>query len=119
MREPLAGAGHVGAGGIDGERRLGRAEHEVAAHAGREVQHDVDARGADALDHLAIELRIAGALAGLGVAHMDVGDGGAGLARRRSPPRRSAPGVTGTLSERETVSPAPVTAQVMKTSLFG
>jgi hypothetical protein len=28
-------------------------------------------------------------------------------------------GVTGTLSERETVSPAPVTAQVTKTSLFG
>ena len=28
-------------------------------------------------------------------------------------------GVTGTLSERETVSPEPVTAQVMKTSLFG
>ena len=27
-------------------------------------------------------------------------------------------GVTGTLSERETVSPAPVTAQVMKTSRF-
>ena len=38
MREPLAGAGHVGAGGIDGERRLGRAEAEVAAHASREVQ---------------------------------------------------------------------------------
>ena len=118
MREPLGGARHVGAGRDRRERRLGRAEHEVAAHAGGQVQHDVDAGGADALDHLAIELRIARALAGLGVAHMDVGDGGAGLGRFDRGVGDLA-GVTGTLSERATVSPAPVTAQVMKTSLFG
>ena len=80
MGEPLAGAGHVGAGAIDGERRLGRAEHEVAAHAGREVQDDVDARATDALHHLAIERRIARALARLGVAHVDMRDGRTGPA---------------------------------------
>ena len=50
------------------------AEHEVAAHARGEVEDDVDVGGADPLDHRPVERRVAGALAGLRVADVDVRD---------------------------------------------
>ena len=53
----------------------------VAAHAGGEVEDHVHARGAHALDHLAVELQAARGLAGLRVADMDMGDRGPGLGR--------------------------------------
>ena len=90
MVESLGGAGHVGAVGVDRQHLLVAAQYQVAAHAGGEVEHDVDARGADALDRLGVELGGAGALAGLRVADVDVHDRGPGLGgidRRR---RRSA-----------------------------
>ena len=64
--------------GSGGEGRILAAEHEVAAHAGGQVEHDVDVGGADPLDDLAVERRVAAALAGLGVADVDVDDRGAG-----------------------------------------
>ena len=76
------------------ERRVGAAEHEVAAHAGGQVEHDVDVGRAHALDDLAVQRRIARALAGLRVADVDVGDGGAGargLDRRRRDVLRGRP----------------------------
>ena len=51
MGEALRRARHVGAEGF-GEGRFDAAEHEVAAHPGREVEDDVDVRGADPLDDL-------------------------------------------------------------------
>ena len=45
------------------QRRLVAAEHQVAAHAGGEVDHHVDTGGADALDDLRVQVRVAGALA--------------------------------------------------------
>ena len=92
MLQALGGAGHVGAGVVRRQRLLGAAEHEVAAHAGGEVEHDVDLGVADALDDLAVELGAPRALAGLGVAHVDVHDGGAGRGRLDRRRRRSARG---------------------------
>ena len=62
-------------------RRVVRIEDEVAAHAGGEVDDDVDARTADQLHRLAIVLELAPGLAGGGVADMKMGDGGARLGR--------------------------------------
>ncbi len=78
MGEALGRPDHVGAGGVERQRGLAGAEDDVAAHAGREVEDDVGAGVAHALDDLAVERQRARALAGLGVADMDVGDGGAG-----------------------------------------
>ncbi len=90
MGEALGGAGHVGAGLGGRQRRFGRAEREIAAHAGGEVEHHVDAESADVLDDLGVEIGVARGLAGGGVADVDMGDGGAGLGGfdgglRRSP----------------------------------
>ena len=110
MHEPLARTRQIGALGIaSGSGALGAAEHEVAAHPGGQVDHDVDVGRADPLDHLAVQLGVARALAGLGVAHVDVDDRRAGLGgldRRQS---AICSGVTGTLSARSVVAPAPVT----------
>ena len=83
MRDAFGGARHVGARparpGICG------IEKEVAAHAGGEIDDDVDARRADETDRLAVKRRIARRLAGLGIAHMQVHDRrarAAGLERR-------------------------------------
>ena len=64
-----------------GSGALVAAEHEVAAHPGREVQDDVDVGGADPLDDRAVERRVAGAAAGVGVADVDVHDRRAGAGR--------------------------------------
>ena len=74
VREPLGRADHVGARLVGRQRRLVAAEHEVAAHAGGEVQDDVDVGRADPLDDRAVERRVAGAAAGLRVADVDVRD---------------------------------------------
>ena len=74
MVEPFGGAGHVGPFDREREHVLGAAEHHVAAHPGGEVDDDVDARVADPLDHLGVELGGAGADAGVGVADVDVHD---------------------------------------------
>jgi hypothetical protein len=76
--EPLGGTGHVGADGGNGQRLLDRAEREVAAHAGGEVDHDVDIAGPDTLDDLGVQARVARRLTRERVAHVDVGDRGAG-----------------------------------------
>ena len=52
--EPFRRARQVGAGSVEGEGSLVAAEHEIAAHAGREVDDDVRVGGADALDHFAV-----------------------------------------------------------------
>ena len=78
MGQALGRAHHVGAGRIERQRGLARPEHHVAAHAGREIDDDVDPGIADAVDHLAIKRHGPRGLAGLGIAHMDMGDGGAG-----------------------------------------
>ena len=91
------------------------AEHEVAAHAGGEVEDDVDVGGAHALDDLAVQRRVARPLAGRGSRTW--------MCATAAPARAASiaasaicSGVTGTRSLRPVVSPAPVTAQVMKAS---
>ena len=103
---------------IEWQRRLVAAEHEIAAHPGGQVEHDVDAARADPLDGLRCTAPgLASRCRSRGPSH-----GCARPRHRPSPPRsrcqRSAPGVTGTLSLRPAVSPAPVTAQVMNASQF-
>ena len=79
MGETLGRADHVGAGGVERQGGLARAEDDVSAHAGGEVQDHVGAGVADALHHLAVERQGARRAAGLGIADVDMGDGGAGV----------------------------------------
>ena len=79
MGQALDRADHIGRRA--GLGRLVVAHFEIAAHAGGEIDHHVGVAAADALDHFAVELDIAAALAGLGIAHMAMGDGGARLGR--------------------------------------
>jgi hypothetical protein len=81
MGEPLRSARHVRAVRVERKRRLLVAQDEVAAHAGAEVDYDVHVRGADALDDLAVEGRVARALAGCRVAHVNMDDRGPAPAR--------------------------------------
>ena len=78
VREPLGGSREIG-GLVERERRLVAAEHEVAAHARRQVHDHVGAGRADTIDHLGVKLGIARTLAGGGIADVDVHDGSAGL----------------------------------------
>ena len=57
------------------------AQHEVAAHARGQVEHHVDVGGAHALDHLAVQPRVARPLAGRGIAYVNVRDRRAGASR--------------------------------------
>ena len=79
MGNALGAVGEIGA--RPGGARVGGIEDEIAAHAGGEVDDDIDARIADMRDRLAVERRVARGLAGLGVAHMEMDDRRA-LARR-------------------------------------
>ena len=79
--EPLGCAGEVGASGVEREGRFLAAEHQVAAHPGRQVDHDVGVRGPDPLHHVAVELRVAGAHTRLRIPHVDVNDRRSGLGR--------------------------------------
>jgi len=117
LREPLIGARHVGLRGVERQRLLRAAQHEVAAHASGEIEHDVDAGFAHTLDDLATERRIARGGAGPRVADLDVRDRGAGLGglyRRGGDLLRRDRNVLAL----SVVAPASVTAQVMKTFRF-
>ena len=114
--EPLDAADQVGA--LDERRGVLRVEHQVAAHARGGVDDDVDVGVPDPLDDLAVERDVARALAGLRVAHVDVHDGRRPARAAAMPDSAICSGVTGTCSERPTVSPAPVSAQVMMTLRF-
>ena len=74
------------------QRPIRGAEREVAAHAGGQVQHDVDPGVAHPLHHLAVERRIARRLPGLRIAHVHVDDRGAGPGRIDAGAGESAPG---------------------------
>ena len=76
--------------GIRGQRPLDAPENEIAAHPGREVEHDVDSRRPDALDRLAVERGIARRTARLRVADVEVDDRGARACRLERRSRRSA-----------------------------
>ncbi len=78
MRQALQRADQVGAG-AELQRLLAATDFQVAAHAGGEVDDHVGVALADALDHLAVQRHVAARLAGLRIAHMAVGNGGAGL----------------------------------------
>ena len=102
--------------GVDRQRGLLAAEHEIAAHARCQVEHHVDVGRAHALDDLAVQLGVARAAAGRRIAHVDVRDRGAGacrLDRGRRRSRRASP-ARGRCDP--VVAPAPVTAHVMKAS---
>ncbi|MCY1301013.1 hypothetical protein D9M70_506020 [compost metagenome] len=79
MGDTLGGAGHVGALLVDGQGAFDIAEHQVAAHAGRQVQHDIDIGGADAVGHFPVEIEPAGGRAGFRIANVAVDHGGPGL----------------------------------------
>ena len=81
MRQPFGGADHIGADLGRRQRPLGAAQRQVAAHAGSEVDDDIDARPLDEVHDLLIERHVARALAGFGIAHMDMGNRCAGIGR--------------------------------------
>ena len=72
MDQALVRTDHVGARPADA--RVAVARHPVAAHAGGQVDHHVRIAVAHPLDRLAEQLGIAAALAGLRVAHVQMGD---------------------------------------------
>src|SRR5947207_6046737 len=78
MCQALDRADEIGIGFIEFARAFAGADFDVAAHAGGQVDDHRLVLGADALHDLGIELDIAGALAGLHIAHMAVDDGGTG-----------------------------------------
>src|SRR5207237_3132532 len=79
VRQPFQRSNQVGA--FAGLERIRVADDKVAAHAGAEVDDDVDIAAPDPLDHLAVPVGMPAALAGLRIADVDVGDGGAGPGR--------------------------------------
>jgi hypothetical protein len=54
-----------------------RSEYHVAAHAGREVDHNVDVSRSNAIDDLAIEMDVPRSLARIGIANVDMSNRGA------------------------------------------
>ena len=91
--------------GLRRQQLLVATQHQVAAHAGREVDHHVDVGVADALDHLGVQLGGRGAHARLGIAHVDVHHRRAGPAASMAESAICA-GVTGTCGLLPVVSPA-------------
>src|SRR5690606_30020313 len=65
--------------GAEVHRVLAATDFQVAAHAGGEVDDDVDVGLADALHHFTVQGYIAAEFAGVRVAYMAVHHGGAGL----------------------------------------
>ena len=100
------------------QRRLGAAEYEVAAHAGGEVEHHVDARGADAVDDLACTARGRAAPRPVSGSRTWMCTTAAPASAASIADSAISPGVTGTCGLFAVVSPAPVTAHVMKTFQF-
>src|SRR5438874_967459 len=60
---------------------IGIADLVIAAHAGGEINDHIHVAGTQALDDLTIEPRVTAALTRLGIAHMDMHHGGAGICR--------------------------------------
>jgi len=58
-----------------------RAEKKIPTHAGGEVDDHIRLTVANAPDHLPEKVRPAAGLAGVGIPHMNMDDGGAGLGR--------------------------------------
>jgi hypothetical protein len=56
--QALGGSRHVRARLIERQWRVVAAEHEVASRPRGEVEHHVDLRGADPLDHVAVERHV-------------------------------------------------------------
>ena len=79
MGEAFGSTHHVGPVGAWWQRRLHTAKHQIAAHAGGQVQDDVGFGIADPRGHLAKQRRIARWLAGFRVADMTMHHGGTGL----------------------------------------
>ena len=76
MGEALLGTREIRPCLREGQWPVRRSEGEISAHAGGEIQHDVDTGIAHPLDHLAVERRIARRLPRLRIAHMHVDDRG-------------------------------------------
>ena len=72
MEQPLHRADHVGARRIEREGVLARAEHDIAAHSGGQIDHHIGIAGAHPLHHFAVKRHIAAALASFRIAHMDM-----------------------------------------------
>ena len=58
MLQPFLDPGQISAGGVQRQRRVRRAQHQVAAMPSRQVDHHVDLGRPDSIDHLAIQHRI-------------------------------------------------------------
>ena len=78
MRHTFGGPRHVGFG-RHAIHRLGSVKHQIAAHAGGQVQDHIGAAVANALGDFAVKRKVARRLAGFGVAHMAMHHGRARL----------------------------------------
>jgi hypothetical protein len=103
--------------GLCGSGLFGRPEHHVAAHAGGQVQHDIDFGLADALGHLAVKCDIATRAPVSGSRTWQWTIAAPALAASMALSAICS-GERGTCGLRSWVPPDPVTAQVMKTSRF-
>ena len=81
MGEPLGRPHHVGARRVERQRVLAGAEHHVAAHARRQIDHHVDVGRTDAVDDFPVKAHVPRGLARLRIAHMDMRDRRARLGR--------------------------------------
>ena len=102
---------------IERQRAFDIAENQVAAHAGGQVQDHIDIGRADAVGDFLVETLRRARRAGFGIAHMAMDDRRSGLGGidGRSRDLLGESSAHGAICA---VSPAPVTAQVMKTSRF-
>ena len=97
---------------------IGRADDDVAAHAGSQIDDDVDVGCANAVDDFTIVLDVPCRFARIRVTYVAMHDRSTGARPRRLRYRQSVPAIAGTCGERSWVPPDPVTAQVMKGSQF-
>jgi hypothetical protein len=70
---------HIRTHRVDGQRRLGWTEHQIATHPGGQIDDDVGIRISDAFDDLTVERGIATGLSRLRIANVAVNDGGSSL----------------------------------------
>ncbi|MHC2301296.1 hypothetical protein ACVJBD_005562 [Rhizobium mongolense] len=74
MADALAGARHVGPFWVQGQWRFDIAENQVAAHAGRQIEHDIDFGGADAIGDFPVEVVAPACGTGVRITDMAVND---------------------------------------------
>ncbi len=72
---------HVRSGGLQRERRIGRAKDQVTTHTGRQIDHDVGITGPYALYNFSIKRNIANRRTRLGVSHVTMNHRCTGLCR--------------------------------------